>query len=365
MRTSSGITLSPDARMRSLQSAILSLGVGDPVSAEADALTEDEWHVLMTWAVDQRVVGLLRAAAGQLVAMSPGQDQQLRVSNLAAATSSLHVESSIAAVADALSEASIDWRLLKGAATAHLLYPEPGQRTIGDVDLLVRPADLRRTLEALKPITSAPAIVAHGQARAKAQKEYQITDGRGVEIDLHQAIEGSLLVSRLPIDALFAQPQQLNVAGRSVETMSMSALFVHAVLHLTSFGAQLSTAPDIARLAHQCGPPDALFAELLAGRGARLLFGYGLTMASEITPLPDDWQGYLARHPLSPAGRQRLDWLHYKRSRLAWVNLLTATQRTRRFSETIWPSTDFLAHEDTTRSGHIVRLVKKGVGIGP
>lgn len=362
--TISGVTLSSDARMRSLQSAILSFGVSDAVPAKADALTDDRWQALLTWAVDQRVVGLLRAAAGQLVALSPRQDQQLRAANLAATTSSLHVESSIGAVADALSEASIDWRLLKGAATAHLLYSEAGQRTIGDVDLLVRPAELHRTLEALKPITSAPAIVPHGQVRAKAQKEYQITDGRGVEIDLHQAIEGSLLVSRLPIDALFAQPQQLNVAGRSVETMSMPALFVHAVLHLTSVGAQFSTAPDIARLAHRCGPLDPLFAELLVGRGARLLFGYGLTMASEITPLSDEWQEYLARHSLSRAERYWLDWTHHNRPRLAWVNLLTGKQRARRFAETLWPSTDFLAHEEQNRSGHLARLVKKGLGIG-
>ena len=47
------------------------------------------------------------------------------------------IGAALAVVADALNEAGVDWRLLKGLATSHLLYPEQSWRTTQDVDLLV------------------------------------------------------------------------------------------------------------------------------------------------------------------------------------------------------------------------------------
>lgn len=351
---------SSESRLQSLQAAVLSYGVStDGAPFMSVTLEDDEWQNLLTWAVGQRVVGLLRAMGTQLIEFTPQQDQQLRAASLAATTSSLHVESSISAVADALSAANVDWRLLKGAATSHLLYHEPGQRTIGDVDLLVRPADLDRALDALRPMTTIAAPVLHGPSRAAAQKEYPITDARGVEIDVHQAIEGSLVVSRLSTDALFERPQHLQVSGRRVATMSMPALFVHAVLHLTSEGAQMSTAPDIARLARRCSPSDALFVDLLAPHGVEMLFGYGLSLAMQIVPLSDEWHRYLTSHPLSRPEQRLLVWAHRRSARLAAVNLLTGPRRLRRLGETVWPSAEFLARGDLTRIDNAAGLVKK------
>lgn len=360
------LSRSSGARIQGLQAAVLSWEVASdmPLSGKVP-LTDGEWQSLLAWAIDQRVVGLLRAASGQLLELTLPQDLQLRGASLAATTSSLHVEASICAVADALSAASVDWRLLKGAATSHLIYRDPGQRTIGDVDLLVRPTDLARTLSALGPMTTIPAPVLHGPSRATAQKEYPITDARGVEIDVHQAIEGSLVISRVPIDALFARPQQVQVAGRLVATMSMPALFVHAVLHLTSVGAQMSTAPDVARLARRCSPADPLFEELLAPRGADMLFAYGLKMASQIVQLPDEWQRFLTGHSLSrPAGRL-LPWAHRRSARLAALNLLTGQHRLRRLGETVWPSPEFLARGEINRVENAVGLIKKAFRISP
>lgn len=331
------------------------------VPTEVVSLTDGDWHTLLGWAVDQRVLGLLRAAAPEFLELTHLQDQQLRAATLAATSSSLHVESSVAAVADALTKASIDWRVLKGTATAHLVYPDSGLRSIGDIDLLVQPADLAAALEALSPLTAVPPVVPHGPARAKALKEYQVTDHRGVELDVHQAIEGSLLVSRLPIDALFAQPQQVRVAGRVLATMSMPALFVHAVLHLTSVGAQLSTAPDIGRLAEQCPPDDPLFDELLAARGVASLFTYGLTKSLSVTQLPGEWQDYLAQESLSATEESLLRWVHKSPTRLALVNLSTGRQRVRRVGETLWPSAGFLAHSQRTRLTHFTRLARKAL----
>lgn len=50
----------------------------------------------------------------------------------------------VAPLLNALEENGIEYSLLKGAAAAHLLYDKPSNRTGWDVDIAVRPGDLRR-----------------------------------------------------------------------------------------------------------------------------------------------------------------------------------------------------------------------------
>ena len=100
-------------------------------------------------------------------------------------------------------------------------------------------------------------------------KERQITDTRGISIDVHQAIEGFLVNSRLPVAPLFATPQTFSVRGVELQACSAAAMFVHSVLHSTSGGAQLSTLPDVGRLARLANPDDAIVTALLVGRSQR------------------------------------------------------------------------------------------------
>ena len=47
----------------------------------------------------------------------------------------------------ALDEAGIPFVVLKGVALAHLAYPEPALRSMGDIDIWALPEDLDRTAE--------------------------------------------------------------------------------------------------------------------------------------------------------------------------------------------------------------------------
>ena len=354
--------LATTSREQRIRAAVLIWGLDEPsADCEVASLSPDEWNRLVEWATVGKILGLLHAAAAKLLVLDDNQQQQLRSASVSSVATSMMVESSVAPVGEALDAAGIDWRLLKGAATSHLLYPRPGWRTISDVDLLVRPADLSRALAALGSLAATGPNVAYGPASSAAQKEYLITDTNGVEIDVHHAIEGSLLTSRPPTEAMFVDGQSLIVAGRTVTAPSMPAMFVHAVLHLTSPGFPMSTLPDIARLARLCEPADPMFDELLQRRDSMALFGWGLDRAHGAVPLPDAWIDHLERIRPSPTVMRRLDWTHRTQIRIHVVNHVTGDHRIRRLVEKAWPSDDYLAYEGLTHHDHLRYLMGKSV----
>lgn len=113
--------------------------------------TADEWLTLLAWVGKQRVLGLLWQLANE-VGFPPAMLDEPAPLWRTASRRTLALEGSIPSVVDALA-APIDWRVLKGVATSRLPYSDYGLRTFGDIDILVRPAGVDRTLEALQPIT--------------------------------------------------------------------------------------------------------------------------------------------------------------------------------------------------------------------
>jgi hypothetical protein len=250
--------------------------------------------------------------------------------------------------------------MLKGGATARLLYADPSQRSSRDIDVLVRPVDLEGALRALAPITAEDAEVQAGPVRAAILKERQITDTRGVAIDVHQAIEGSLITSRLPTEPLFAEPQMFVVHGVHVQACSAAVMFVHSVLHSTSGGAQLSTLPDLARLARLVRPDDDIVAELLAARGPRELFAWSLCEAERRVPLPEPWRRYSELHQPSRARQRLFRAVHGSEARLGLINVLIGERRLRRVREVLWPTRAYLQFKSTTRLGNLRWVLRRG-----
>jgi hypothetical protein len=98
-------------------------------------------------------------------------------------------------VLDALATRGIDALVLKGAALAHTLYPEPWLRTRGDTDLLVRPADRRAAFGVLEQLGYRPGASAGGDV---ASSEASFTrDGAPLPLDLHWRGNNSALLAPL------------------------------------------------------------------------------------------------------------------------------------------------------------------------
>jgi Uncharacterised nucleotidyltransferase len=340
-----------------LQSAILRFGLVDlPTSSPVD---DGTWKALLVWAQAHNLVGQLWHAALDVAQLTPQQHAALDDAYEEAALPALAIEASTLEAHRLLSNAGIEWRALKGFATSHLLYADPAQRSSRDIDILVHPEDLSRALGALAPVTALPAEVQAGPVRAEVLKERQITDTRGTSIDVHQAIEGCLVNSRLPIAPLFAEPQIITVGDVELKACSAPAMFVHSVLHSTSGGAQLSTLPDLGRLARLAQPDDAMVVALLAGRNQRDLFVWSLERAAQRIPIPNEWHDYIVANQPSRMRRSLLDSIHDSKARLGLVNVLSGDRRLRRAAEAVWPVDEYLQFMNRTRLGNFGFLVRR------
>jgi hypothetical protein len=340
-----------------LQSAVLRFGLEDPPTPTA--VDDGSWAELLTWAQAHNLVGQLWHAALSIAVLTAGQRAALDAAHEKAALPALAIEASTLEVRRLLADAGIDWRALKGFATSHLLYADVAQRSSRDIDILVRPHDLSRTLDALAPVTAAPADLQAGPVRSTMLKERQITDTRGVSIDIHQAIEGYLISSRLPTEPLFSAPQTITVRDVDMQACSAAAMFVHSVLHSTSGGAQLSTLPDVGRLARLVDPRDPVVVALLAGRRQRDLFVWSLACAGQRIPLPEPWVVFVDEHRPSKSRQRLYDSIHHSEARIALVNGMSGERRLRRVAEVIWPTDDYLRFKHTTRLGNLGWLVRR------
>ena len=341
-----------------LQSAVLRFGLDDPPTPTV--VTEPAWAEVLSWAEAHNLVGQLWQAAPSVTILSATQQAELDDAYEESALPALAIEASALETHRLLADAGIAWRALKGFATSRLLYADPAQRSSRDIDILVRPEDLARTLDALAPITAAPAEVQAGPVRSAMLKERQITDTRGVAIDIHQAIEGCLVNSRLPTEPLFAEPQKFAVRDVEIKACSPAAMFVHSVLHSTSGGAQLSTMPDVGRLARIVVPTDPIAVSLLAGRSQRDLFVWSLDRAAELIPIPDVWLTFVAEHQPSKSRQWLFDSIHDSEARLGLVNVTIGEHRLRRSAEVVWPVDEYLAFKNRTRLGNLGWLVRRG-----
>lgn len=342
-----------------LQRAVLNAGLANVAVGDHAPVDTHTWELLLAWVLDQRLTGLLWHLCQSSDQFSSPQSLAAERAWQNAAAATLVVESYIPAVATALERAGIEWRVLKGVATSRLIYEDPGMRSFCDIDILVRPADLAATLTALAPITAIGAPPLHGPVRSAMLQERQITTARGVEIDIHQAVEGSLVTSRLPIDPFFEQPQSVWVNGTMVLAPSPAVCFVHAVMHFSSAGRRLSTVPDIARLARLVKPTDPVIAALLVDAPTRALFVWALNAAVAWVELPTEWQHYAIDNRGSGHGAALIRWVQRTPVRSSMVNTFLGKRRLSRARETVWPTTQFLLWSGVGRLEHLRYLLKK------
>lgn len=204
-------------------------------------------------AVGHRVQGLLWRAV-ETGAVSGGHtteaharsafDLGLRTCLIAEATAVLAV--------DALSEAGVEARALKGAALAHLDYNDPSHRMFGDADILIQQEAYRAALHALKQAGFRRAQPPHrlGWER-RFGKGVTFVSPRGSELDLHLRITGGYFGEVIDHRRLWAADSpQFVLAGRTVGALARPGRLLNACCHAVLGGASgLRALYDVALLA--------------------------------------------------------------------------------------------------------------------
>ena len=127
----------------------------------------------------------------------------------------------------------IPFLVLKGLALQPLLYVDPAARPSSDLDLLIRRADLKRTLDTL---ASAGFNVPRGGERHFWEEWYhhiQLSMGEGmpVSIEIHWDLE---LRERypFPIEEMWQRSVGFSAAGCQLRTFCPEDQYVHGVVHL-------------------------------------------------------------------------------------------------------------------------------------
>jgi hypothetical protein len=165
----------------------------------------------------------------------------------------LHVDR-LGRVAVCLEEAGVEFLALKGAALLGLLYRDPAERPMTDLDLLIRRADLGRALAAL---AAAGVQVPEGGERRFWEESYHhiaLRMGRelGVNVELHWDLE---LRERypFPLDRVWKEAVPYEVAGRRLRTLAPHWHFVFGAIHLARhfYAPRLVWLIDQRRMARQ------------------------------------------------------------------------------------------------------------------
>jgi hypothetical protein len=152
--------------------------------------------------------------------------------------------------AELLDEAGIRWRLTKGAALAHLDYPDPAVRTFGDVDVVVHPSDWQtafRLLSASGYRRHAPTLP--GGYDARYGKGATLTTTDGLELDLHRRFAIGRFGVTVRMEAVFASSGAVELAGRAMPVFDPAGRLLHACFHAALGGfRRLRAFRDVAQL---------------------------------------------------------------------------------------------------------------------
>jgi hypothetical protein len=198
-----------------------------------EPLDDETWRRLLTATRAKRLTGLLATAiaAGAWPA-TPAQVDQAYAAHTDAMATAVALEQLLLDVVDRLEVAGVPVRVLKGAAHAHLDYPDPAWRSFGDVDLLVRSADVDRTRDLL--------VASGGRRRYREPrpgfdrrfgKGMCIVDASGFEVDVHRTLCLGPFGLTIDLDELFAGSEPFPLGGRTVYALDAPRRFVHACVH--------------------------------------------------------------------------------------------------------------------------------------
>jgi hypothetical protein len=118
-----------------------------------------DWEALYLLARAERLDPLLYVAllaAGRLAALPRPLAAQLEAAHWHARIANLLALDAVGQLASALAAVDVPVVLLKGAALAFGLYSDPARRALGDIDILVKPADVPKALRVMRLLGYAP-----------------------------------------------------------------------------------------------------------------------------------------------------------------------------------------------------------------
>ncbi len=314
-------------------------------------LAEPEASAVARLALAQGLGPLLYGRLRGLGVLPPAAEEPLRQAYYANAARNARILHELEAALRRLETALIPVLLLKGAALALAVYENPALRPLGDLDLLVRPADADAALAALAGLGYRPQQhePAPGSIRTYENEIMLGREGAPAPLELHWGLfDSPHYQSHLLIEWFWQTARPVRIGDTVAQVLGPEAQTLHLCGHLLlhhSVEARLLWLHDIAEVIGRYQEEIDWPTLLEQARACDLL----MPLQKVLPRIVCDWQAPIPPTALErlaalrpsraeeriqarlssgprPAGRRLLDdladtpgWPH--RLRLAWINL--------------------------------------------
>lgn len=335
-----------------------------------EPLADDDWHVVLNTAINQRYPGLLVAAIeSERLAVTAHQREQAEECHATSMMVALRLEQRLVQVSAVLAGAGIDHRVLKGAAVAALVYPDPALRSFGDVDLLIpagRFAEAVQLLDAQGYRRLWPEI--HRGYDARFGKGATLRDDDGVELDLHRTFALGPFGHGVDAATVFANPSSFTLAGETLLALEADMMFLHACYHaaLGDVPPRTVALRDVAQLLLGGGVDEARVLAVAQRWGAECVVARAVAMSWEALRLADITRvsAWAATYTPTPRDERLLatyvgEQTSHTAKSLASLRVIPGVRRKAAFLwASLFPSREFVE----SRSGSRAAWVRRGIG---
>ena len=352
---------------RGVLTAIAAYGLaGSQHELPATPLADDCWQPLLAGARDERVSGLLATAVGDgHFPVTDAQYSQLAEWQNDEAAAALSLERMLLRVDALFRDAGIDYRVLKGPALAHTIYPDPAWRAFGDVDVIVPSDDFDAAVALLESVGArrrTPALRPGFDRRFG--KGATILMPEGLELDLHRTFVSGPLGLTVKLEDVFAAETPFTLGGHTLHGLGRDERFVLACYHAAlDRPARLSSLRDIAQFVLTAELDVRRAHEVAASWRATAVMARAVNMTWETLALADvtSLSAWAARHVPDPVESRMIDSYiggdrSYARQAIAALRVIPGITAKVAYARALaFPKRDHLDGRHTGRIAHVRR----------
>jgi Uncharacterised nucleotidyltransferase len=288
----------------------------DPVRIAERLRAALQWPSWMALAENHSVLGLAAARLASYDQKSIPLDHRdgLRAWRRSYALFTMNLTTEMFRLFDSFEAAGIQALVIKGPVLSARCYGDPGLRQYGDLDLIVRDADILRASELMTGLGYEPSVPLTAIRAKKIPGEYVFRQSATkLLVEFHTELTFRYHPRPLPVENLFKRQARVNIDGHEIPALSpedeLVLICIHGAKH---FWEQLSYIADVAAFVSNqqldWGRVKSAAEEVAA---ERMLY-VGLQLAAGVlgAPLPENIAALVNSDPTAGRlARQITHWL--------------------------------------------------------
>lgn len=286
----------PETRSAAEWELLVECCCAEPRAEKLNGLTNRvEWDGLLDFAEDQGVTGQVATELGKLAGERVAGEvkKKLLERHRSQLFSGLRMTGELFRLVERFAKENIGLLAVKGPALAVQAYGDPGMRSYGDLDLLVRQKDIYRATEIMIADGFAAAIPLDAIRAEKTPGQYMFGQRESkLLVELHNENTLRYFPKKLPLEHLFERRRNVPIDGREVPALCTEDMLVLICVHgAKHFWDRLMWIADVSALVTRQKDMDWKLVNYAAqAAGAERMVNTGLRLAVELlrAELPAD-----------------------------------------------------------------------------